>query len=336
MAERLNLNPFYYVHKQAAFLSIGAFLIFIFSVMPITALRRVALIGFLGSIFLLILVHFYGYDVKGAKRWIRIFGTPMQPSEFVKPFFAVAIAWVLARKSMVENFPGFKIATAIYALVVVLIVFQPDFGMTVAISLVWAAQMFLAGLPMLWIGVIIVLGVIGFVGGYLAFPHVADRVNMFLNSSSGDNYQSKKALEAFMDGGFLGRGPGEGVLKNTIPDSHTDFIFAVAGEELGLIVCLAIIVLFCFIVVRGFSRIFRESNLFVVYAAAGLLVEFGMQAIINMGVALSLLPNTGMTLPFISYGGSSTLAISISMGMILAFTRRRYGTIMPARKKMDE
>jgi len=334
IAERNGLEAFYFVNRQAIFLLIGIVLIFSFSIMPTVLIRRLAALGFLVSLILLILVQVGGYEVKGAKRWLSVFGLSIQPSEFVKPFFTVVTAWILARKNMEEGFPGYRISAVLYLIVIVLLLVQPDFGMTMAISIVWCAQVFLAGLPVMWILFLVIGGCAGIISAYFIFPHVANRIDIFLGLSSGDNYQSSKALEAFINGGFFGRGPGEGVLKHIIPDSHTDFIFAVAGEELGGVVVLFIIILFAFVFVRGFYRIFNETNLFIVFAAAGLLIEFGMQAIINMGVALSMLPNTGMTLPFISYGGSSTLAISISMGMILAFTRRRYGTMISENSKV--
>lgn len=324
-AERMGLDAFYFVNRQAIFLLFGIVVIFAFSIMPHIVIRRLAALGFLTSVILLIFVQMHGYEVKGAKRWLSIGGTTLQPSEFIKPFFAVVVAWVLAQRNVKAGFPGFRIAIILYFIVAGLLIVQPDFGMTIAISVVWSAQMFLAGLPILWIAILVIAGISGIAGAYIFFPHVANRIDTFFDPAKGDNYQVAKSLEAFIDGGFFGRGPGEGVLKSIIPDSHTDFIFAVAGEELGGVVALFIIAVFCFIVVRGFMRIFRETDLFVLFAASGLLIEFGMQAIINMGVALNLVPNTGMTLPFISYGGSSTVAISITIGMILAFTRKRYG-----------
>lgn len=329
IAERMNYSSFHFVSRQLFFLALASIIIFTFSVMPIVFLRRIAAIGFAVSVIMLVAVLFVGDEVKGATRWLNLGGFKLQPSEFTKPFFIVTTAWILARRNMEEGFPGFKIAIAMYSLVVGLIILEPNFGMTVIISLVFAAQMFLAGLPMVWVFAAVVTGIAGVLSAYMFFPHVAQRINTFLDPSSGDNYQVDKSLQAFVNGGFFGRGPGEGVIKGNVPDAHTDFIFAVAGEELGLIVCILMVLIFAFVVIRGFYRVAKESNLFLIYAASGLLIQFGLQAIVNMGVTLSLLPNTGITLPFVSYGGSSTIAISISMGMILAFTRRRYGTIVP-------
>ncbi len=325
VAERIGLPAFYFAHRQFIFLCIGMVCMFIFSLMPVVYVRRIAVLSFVGCIVLLVMVQIFGAEVKGAKRWLFLGGFTLQPSEFIKPFFAVVVAWVLARGNREAKFPGFRIALLLYGIVAFMLIMQPDFGMTIAISVIWAVQMFLAGLSVTWIVGIVVCAAIGSVCAYMFLPHVAQRIDTFFDPASGDNYQVVKSLEAFVNGGFLGVGPGEGVVKEVIPDSHTDFIFAVAGEEFGSIACLVIVALFVFVVIRGFIRIYKEEDLFIVYASAGLLIQFAMQAIINMGVSLNLLPNTGMTLPFISYGGSSTVAISITMGMILSFTRKRFG-----------
>jgi cell division protein FtsW len=197
--------------------------------------------------------------------------------------------------------------------------------MTAVVSVVWFTQFFLAGLSLFWVGALLAAGLAGLGGAYVLLPHVAVRVNEFLNPTSGSNYQVDRSIDAFMNGGLWGRGPGEGTVKLSLPDAHADFVFAVAGEELGLIVCLIIVALFAFVVLRGFSRLLQENNLYIVLAATGLLVQFGLQAIINMASTLHLMPTKGMTLPFISYGGSSLLALGLGVGMILALTRRRFG-----------
>ncbi len=206
-----------------------------------------------------------------------------------------------------------------------MLVKQPDLGMAALVSAVWLAQFFLAGLRLYWVAAGLMGGAAGLVGAYMTLPHVASRIDRFVDPASGDGYQVQRSLEAFSNGGLWGRGPGEGTVKEYLPDAHADFVFAVAGEELGLFVCLAVVAVFAFIVLRGFSRLMQEGNLFVVLAATGLLVQFGLQAIINMASALHLMPTKGMTLPFISYGGSSMLALGLGMGMVLALTRRRYG-----------
>ncbi len=325
VAKRLDLPAFYFVHRHHVFLLIGVACMFVVSLLPSLAIRRLAVFGFCASIVLMILVPFFGVAVKGAHRWIDLAGISIQPSEFMKPFFAVVMAWICAENQRRVDFPGYRIAIGLYLLVVLLLVIQPDIGMTLTVSAMWGIQLFLAGLPMFWVMMMGVLAVAGIFGAYYLFPHVAKRIDSFLDPSAGDNYQIGKSLEAFKSGGILGRGPGEGEVKQFLPDSHTDFIFSVAGEEFGVIVCILIVGLFAFVVLRGLSRVWKETDLFVVLAVTGLAAEFGVQAVINMGVAVNLFPAKGMTLPFLSYGGSSVVAIALGMGMMLALTRRKYG-----------
>ncbi|MBM3557499.1 MAG: cell division protein FtsW, partial [Alphaproteobacteria bacterium] len=216
----------------------------------------------------------------------------------------------------------FMAATGLWAITAALLLAQPDVGMALVVTAVWGAQFFMAGLPLALVVALCAAGIGGLYFAYLVFPHVAARIDRFLDPGKGDHFQVERALDAFQSGGLIGRGPGEGVVKRVIPDAHTDFIFAVAGEEFGAALCVVLILLFAFIVLRGFFRLFAERDYFVLLAAAGLLVQFGLQAAINMGVNLRLLPTKGMTLPFISYGGSSLLALALGMGMVLALTRR--------------
>jgi cell division protein FtsW len=325
VAKRLDLPEFYFVHRHQVFLILGLAVMLFVSLLPPVAIRRLAVIGFIASMGLMLLVPFIGSHAKGAHRWIDIAGMSVQPSEFMKPCFAVVMAWVCAENHRRVDFPGYRVAIALYVAVALLLLVQPDFGMTMTVTVMWAIQLFLAGLPFLWVFVMIIAGVAGMFGAYHFFPHVAKRINNFLDPAEGDNYQIGRSLEAFRNGGILGRGPGEGEVKQYIPDSHTDFIFAVAGEELGVIACLFILCLFAFVVLRGLNRVREENDLFVVLAVAGVLVQFGIQSVINMGVAVNLFPAKGMTLPFLSYGGSSVVAIGLGMGMMLALTRRRYG-----------
>ncbi len=325
VAKRLDLPAFYFVHRHQVFLIIGIAAMLFVSMLPPVAIRRLAVIGFCASIVLLMLVPFIGAQTKGAHRWIDLMGISIQPSEFMKPCFAVVIAWICAESQRRVGFPGYRLAIGLYLLVAFLLAIQPDIGMTLTVTAMWGIQLFLAGLPMVLVMVIGALVVAGLFGAYHFFPHVAARIDGFLDPAAGDNYQVARSLEAFRNGGLLGRGPGEGEVKQSLPDSHTDFIFSVAGEEFGIIVCTMIIGLFAFIVLRGLSRVWKETDLFMVLAVAGLLTEFGVQSIINMGVAVNLLPAKGMTLPFLSYGGSSVVAMAVAMGMMLALTRRRFG-----------
>jgi len=323
VAERIGLEPFHFVRRQFLFLVPAVALMVGVSVLSPRAIRRLASVVFIAAVGLLILTLLIGPEIKGARRWIAIGGLSIQASEFIKPAFAVVTAWMFAEQCKGEGFPGRAAAVALYAIVITLLLLQPDLGMAVVVSTVWFVQFFLAGLPLLWVAILGIAGIAGLVGAYLVFPHVASRVDRFLDPSSGDSYQVEKAIEAFMNGGVLGRGPGEGTVKEVLPDAHTDFVFAVAGEELGLAACLIIVGLFAFIVLRGFGRLMRERSLFVLVAASGLLVQFGIQAVINIASSLRMMPTKGMTLPFISYGGSSLLGLALGMGMVLALTRQR-------------
>ncbi|MFN7038527.1 MAG: putative lipid II flippase FtsW [Alphaproteobacteria bacterium] len=323
IADRIGLESFYFIRRQLIYLLLAIGIIFVISSFSLENIRRLSIISFLICIFLLIIVLFSGTEIKGARRWIQCFGLSIQPSEFTKPFFAVLIGWVLSQKQKSQEFPIFKISIILYLIVVTLLILQPDFGMVVTISLVWGAQLFLAGLPLFWIFAATIIAIFGVTGAYIFLPHVNQRINNFIDPAVSENYQIKKSLEAFSHGGLYGRGPGEGTVKQVLPDSHCDFIFAVIGEELGIIVCLIVLFLFAFIVIRGFFRILTESDSFIFLSTSGLLMQFGMQSVINMGVTLNLFPTKGMTLPFVSYGGSSMLAIAVGIGIILAMTKKR-------------
>lgn len=325
VAQRIGLDPFYFVTRQQLFLALSVVAMFGVSLLSSDQVRRLAVCVFVGSLAVMLLLPFIGFENKGAIRWVRFAGMSLQPSEFLKPAFAVVMAWVFAERIRSKHFPGYRIALALYAVVVALLIIQPDFGMTVVISSMFGLQFFLAGMPFLWVAGMLMAGGLGVMAAYLFLPHVTHRIDRFLDPQSGDNYQVEKSLEAFRNGGWLGRGPGEGEVKQFIPDSHTDFVFSVAGEEYGAIVCLLIIGLFSFVVLRGYLRLLAEQDMFILIAASGLLAQFGIQSIINMGVAVNLLPAKGMTLPFLSYGGSSLIAMAIGMGMLLALTRRRFG-----------
>lgn len=322
VAARIGLDEHYFSFRQVFYLGAAAVLIILFSSFEQKWLRRIAILGFIISVILLILVKFYGYEVKGAKRWIHILGLSMQPSEFIKPFFVVVVGWILSLK-FTSDFPSFFVSLALYFLVALLLITQPDFGMLIMITAVFGIQLFIAGMPLFWIILACFVSVAGVVGGYLWLPHVTKRINSFLDPNSSENYQIGKSIRAFEHGGLYGRGPGEGAVKQVLPDSHTDFIFAVAGEEFGAIICLIIIGIFAFIVIRCLLRVINEDDKFTQLAASGIIVQLGLQSIINMGVTLNLLPTKGMTLPFISYGGSSTLSIAIATGMVLGFTKHK-------------
>jgi len=325
VAERLGLESFHFVRRQFIYFMPALAVMIGVSLLTPLAIRRVAVIGLVVALLGLMATLLFGHEVNGASRWIDLGTFVVQPSEFVKPTLAVATAWMLAEQQKNKEFPGYIIAAFLLALTLTLLILQPDFGMAVVVGVVCFAQLFMGGMPTTWVAGLVVFGLGGMSLAYVLLPHVASRIDRFLDPTSGDSYQVDKAMEAFSNGGILGRGPGEGVVKFVLPDAHSDFIFAVIGEEFGLFVGLAIVALFAFVVLRGFYRMFEERNVFVLLAAGGLLVQFGAQAIVNMGVNLRLLPAKGMTLPFISYGGSSLLALALTMGMVLALTRRRSG-----------
>lgn len=323
VAERIGVEPYYFVKRHLMLLPVAAALMFGASLLTPRGVLRLSIVLFAVAIVLLVLTLLFGVEVKGARRWLSLGGFSLQPSELVKPTFAVVAAWLFSEQKRVEGFPGSLISLALFLMCVGLIVMQPDLGMTVVLSAVWLAQFFVAGVSIWLVLPLAGMGAGGLVAAYFLFPHVASRVDRFLDPSSGDTYQVNRSLEAFMNGGVLGRGPGTGRVKEIIPDAHADFIFAVAGEELGVLVCLLIVGLFMFVVLRGFSRLLSESNMFVLLAGGGLFTHFGLQALINMGSALNLIPTKGMTLPFISYGDSSMLSAALVMGALLALTRTR-------------
>lgn len=326
VATRIGLDEFYFIKRHFMLLPVAIAMIVAVSAMTPVQVRRMAVIAFAGCLFLLLATLLLGVEIKGARRWLSVAGFSLQATEFVKPTFAVVAAWLFSVAAHDPRFPGRLICTGLFAVVIALVIAQPDLGQAVVITSVWMAQFFLAGLPMWLVAGLVVLGVSGLIGSYFTLSHVASRIDRFIDPKSGDTYQIERSIEAFSSGGLFGRGPGEGQVKQVLPDAHADFVFAVAGEELGMFVALMIVALFAFIVLRGLTRAMSEQNLFILLAVAGLLVQFGIQALINMGSSLQLIPTKGMTLPFISYGGSSLLGIAIGLGMTLALTRRRLGT----------
>ncbi|HMM14857.1 MAG TPA: putative lipid II flippase FtsW [Parvibaculum sp.] len=326
VAMRIHLPPFHFVYRQLFFLLPTIMVIVGVSLLNVRQVRRLAAITFACAFTLMALTIFIGPEVKGAHRWLQIGPLAIQPSEFVKPSFIVLAAWMFAEAQRAPGFPGTLIALALYGMVVGILALQPDFGQLMLVTMVFGAIFFMAGLSWRWIVSLGAVAIVGALAAYTLMPHVASRVDRFLNPESGDTYQIDRALDAFHTGGFFGRGPGEGSVKRILPDAHTDFIFAVAAEEYGVIVGLLIIGLFSFIVMRTLNRAMDEQDLFIQFASCGLVALFGLQALINMSVNVNLIPAKGMTLPFISYGGSSMIALGLTMGMLLALTRRRAGS----------
>ena len=325
VAERIGLDAYHFVQRQFLIMPVALAVMVGVSLLPPLQIRRLAVLGFVATVVMLLLVPLVGQEIKGATRWLSLAGFTIQPSEFAKPFFAVVTAWMFAEWRRDDAFPGHLIAIGLYLMTAALLLSQPDLGMTVVVSAIWFGQFFLAGLPMILVVGFIAIGVFGLIGAYFLFPHVSSRIDRFLDPSAGDSYQVDRSLEAFMNGGLIGTGPGEGTVKAYLPDAHADFIFAVAGEEFGGIACLVIIALYAFVVLRGYARLLGEQSLFVLLAATGLLTQFALQALIHMASSVHLMPAKGMTLPFVSYGGSSLLALGLGMGMALALTRKRFG-----------
>lgn len=322
VARRIGFADYHFIKRQLLFIFISLFIIFALSIQRLKTIRRIAIIGYALTLILMMFTLFAGYETKGASRWIRLFGFSLQPSEFIKPTFVVVSAWLLDGSKKFEDFPGGLLSAGLFALTAGMLILQPDIGMTIVVSCIWGFQLFLAGLPMALVGFLGLVAVAGAIGAYFTFDHVHDRVQQFLASGDNLGYQVRKSLEAFANGNLLGRGPGEGTVKLNLPDAHTDFIFAVAGEEFGIWLCLILVALFGIIVIRSLMLSLKDNNLFIVYASAGLAASFGLQAIINMASALHLMPTKGMTLPFISYGGSSLFASAVTIGMLLAITRK--------------
>tara|TARA_B100001094_G_scaffold323328_1_gene373996 strand:+ start:312 stop:1439 length:1128 start_codon:yes stop_codon:yes gene_type:complete len=321
-ADRIGVDSFYFVRKQYYFIPLSLVVMFIFALTPPLWLKRISVFALCIVIPLSFFTIIFGHENNGATRWVRVFSFSLQPSELIKPFIVIFTAWMFSLQKK-NNFPGVKISLLVLLLVCLILVSQPDIGMTLLMICVWCSQLFIFGISFIFVlgATLFLISFAAFV--YFSFPHVASRVDRFLDPSSGDNYQINQALLAFNNGGLLGRGPGEGRVKETLPDAHTDFIFAVAGEEFGFLLCFIIVILFCSLSLRAFMNILSESNIFIVIAITGLTVQLSIQALINMASSLHMVPTKGMTLPFISYGGSSMIATAICLGMVLSLTRRR-------------
>lgn len=322
VAERIGVEEFHFIKRHAIFLVPTLIIMIGFSMFSSKQVRRTAFILFAFSIIALLATLFIGSSAKGSSRWIYIAGFTLQPSEFVKPAFVVITAWLFAENSRRPDIPGNLFSIILFGIVAALLIVQPDFGQTMLIAIVWGALFFMAGMPWIWILALGIIGVVGMLTAYFLFSHVASRINRFI-TGEGDNYQVDRGIDAIVNGGWLGQGPGEGTVKNILPDSHTDFLFAVIAEEFGIIVCMLLVGIFAFIVLRGLAKSLDENDAYVRMSASGLVLLFGFQSMINIGVNLKLLPAKGMTLPFISYGGSSMIAMAMGMGFLLALTRSR-------------
>jgi cell division protein FtsW len=323
VASRIGLDPFHFVNRQVLFLIPASAVLIATSFLSPREVRKVALVVFIVSLVLVAATPYFGPEIKGARRWLIILGVNIQPSEFLKPAFVVLIAWLFAESGKRPDMPANTVALALLVIVVSLLVLQPDFGQTMLITLVWGALFYMAGMRFIRVLGLGATAGVGLLTAFYTVPHVAQRINRFLDPSSGDTFNIDIATESFIRGGWFGRGPGEGTIKRILPEGHTDFVFAVAAEEFGVALCLILVALFAFIVIRALVKAMRNDDSFIRFAAAGLAILFGLQSAINMAVNLHLMPAKGMTLPFISYGGSSLISLAYGMGMLFALTRER-------------
>ncbi|MBR4927384.1 MAG: cell division protein FtsW [Alphaproteobacteria bacterium] len=322
VAERNHIDPYYFIKRQLMYIGPAVIVMLGTAFLSFSGVRRLSALILIGALAGMVGVLLFGVETKGATRWINLFGISIQPSEFMKPAFAVVCAWLLASGRLIRKFPGYKIAFVLLAMVGILLFKQPDIGMLLTVCVIFGVQLFLSGIPIMFIGFLGGVLASGLVGAYFVFDHVHARIDRFLNPEKGETYQVEKSMETLKNAGWFGKGPGEGIVKYELPDAHTDFILAVSAEEFGFIITFVLLIVFAYIVLRGFWLIRDENNLFCQIAVGGLLTQIAFQAIVNMGSTLNLLPTKGMTLPFISYGGSSLVSIGFAFGAILALTKR--------------
>ncbi|HVY52776.1 MAG TPA: putative peptidoglycan glycosyltransferase FtsW [Devosia sp.] len=324
VAERLGLSPWHFIIRHAVFDALALPVLIATSFLSHRQARFAALGVLCVSIVLLWLTLKLGVEVKGAKRWVSFAGQTIQPSEFVKPAYAVIAAWLFSESMQQRGVLPRSIATILLASVVAGLLLQPDIGQTALMLATWAALLFLSGISWFLIIGLFGLGVGGLFGAYYVFPHFAKRVDAFINPEGGGNtYQVDKALNSLLEGGWFGRGPGESLAKKVIPDAHADYVFSAAAGEFGILFCLCLVALIVFIVLRALSGAQRQQTLYARLAVSTLAIQFGLQCAINLAVNLNLIPPKGMTLPFVSYGGTSMIAIAFGMGLMLALTRKR-------------
>lgn len=325
VADVYDVGVYYFAKRQWIFLTVAFLGMVVLSFLRPAGIKAVASVFFALALVGLPLTLVLGTDVKGASRWIDIGGFSLQPTEVLKPALAVVLAMMLATNRPDVQNKRYGMSIVLMAVLCGLIILQPNFSMCIMLGMIWLTQVFVAGVPLMLVVPLLLFGLLGAFGGYMTLDHVKSRIHRFLDPASGDTYQVDQAREALMSGGFFGRGAGEGVVKHHLPDAHTDFIFAVIGEEFGIITCMAILLVYGIIVFRCYDRLLKQDDRFVQIAGIGLVTLFALQALVNMGVVLGVLPTTGMTLPFVSYGGTSTLAMGFTMGMVLALTRKTSG-----------
>ena len=331
LAQSFNIFSHYFTLRHILFVIISLPIIFLFSLLNEKQTKAISIIGLIITIFLLLIILIHGSEIKGAKRWIYFSGFSFQPSELCKPFYVIVNAWFLTLWIEGKNFPGWAWSIVSLILISSLLLIQPDVGMTIVIILTWCFQLFITGIPLIIIICLTLAVPLFVILTYHNFDHVKIRIDGFLE---GTTYQVTKSLQSFEFGGFWGTGPGEGFYKKFLPDAHSDFVFAVAAEEYGILICLIIILIYSLVVYRAFSLSFINKSLFFIIAVSGLAFQFGIQTLIHMASNTNLIPTKGMTLPFLSYGGSSMISSAITVGILLSLTRKNI-SLNPIKKKLN-
>lgn len=324
MALKRGFPTFYFFERHLGFAALAVAILLAVSMTSPASIRRIALLLLVAGVAAMAAVLVIGPEINGARRWLRVAGHSLQPSEFAKPAFVVIAAWLLAETQRRDDMPATALAFGLLAVFEVLLLLEPDVGQALLVGLVFGGMFVLAGGSLKLIAAMAAAAAAVGVMAYQTFPHVRTRIDRFIAPGSGDTFQTDRALQSFIEGGFLGRGPGEGTIKHVLPDAHTDFIFAVIAEEYGVLACLVLVGLYALIVIRGLFHAIEARSAFIRLATAGLALLIGVQAMVNIGVNIGLLPAKGMTLPFISNGGSSMLAIGIGAGMLVGLTRRAH------------
>ncbi len=318
-----SIDKYFSINRHSIFFIVSILLLCFLASLNNKNIRRVSLFFFIFLLFIMVLIFFLDYEVKGAKRWFQIFNFTIQPSEIIKPIFVILTAWCIS-KSIEDKKFYLPVLFFFFFTLLVLVLMQPDLGMTVLISATFFCQLFVAGLSTFLVLVALLFIVAISVFSYFVFDHVQTRINSFLGGlGSSDTYQIDLSIKAFNNGGLLGKGPGQGILKEKIPDANTDFIFAVAGEELGLIFCLIIILIILSIIIRTLLKVLKLEDPYKIIAISGLICSFGLQCLINIFSSLGLIPTKGMTLPFVSYGGSSMISVAFLFGFLLSLTNKK-------------
>lgn len=331
LAQSFNIFSHYFTLRHILFVIISLPIIFLFSLLNEKQTKAISIIGLIITIFLLLIILINGSEIKGAKRWIYFSGFSFQPSELCKPFYVIVNAWFLTLWIEGKNFPGWAWSIVSLILISSLLLIQPDVGMTIVIILTWCFQLFITGIPLIIIICLTLAVPLFVILTYHNFDHVKIRIDGFLE---GTTYQVTKSLQSFEFGGFWGTGPGEGFYKKFLPDAHSDFVFAVAAEEYGILICLIIILIYSLVVYRAFSLSFINKSLFFIIAVSGLAFQFGIQTLIHMASNTNLIPTKGMTLPFLSYGGSSMISSAITVGILLSLTKKNI-SLNPIKKQLN-